>query len=162
MGETRFYNSRIQMAFLFIFSIGLAVLAGWIVYFSFTAVLYWPRLIIGSFFFLLFVWFTIDTAKETIRPTLLVMLTDTEVIIEFKKKATVIRWEDIESYMIFRSSGGSTSFYLFLKEGISTELPKHVKIDYSFMKNKHELKSIFDKKNIKELKADPELIKTIR
>ncbi|RIW31982.1 hypothetical protein D3H55_13955 [Bacillus salacetis] len=161
MREKKFYNSRFQMAVLFLFSIGLVILSGWIVFLGMKPVIYWPRLVIGSLLFMLFLWSTFNTFKEMIRPSLLVKLTDSAVITLNKKQEIATDWEDIESYMIYRSSGGSTSIYLFLTEGNHTELPGHVKIGYSFMKDKHELIEAFGQKYLKEMNPDPELIRKI-
>ena len=163
MKEIKFYNSRVEMTVMFILSLVVFALMGVSIFLDLGNKIYWPRLIANLLVMLLLFYMVIYSGKQIMRPNLLATLTKTGVLIEKYKSSSVIRWEDIESYMIYRKPSmnvGSTNFYLFLKEGITySDLPKQIKIDYNYMKNKQKLKEMFDEKQINELDPDHEIIK---
>jgi len=128
---------------------------------------YWASLILSSLFGMLFLRITVYSFKQLINPTLVITLTETGIIVEKDKRNVEIGWGDIESYMICgrpSSNGpGFLYFYIFLKDGIvSTTIPKELKIEYNFMKNKKKLEAVFDEKKIKELPPDYEAVKHIK
>jgi hypothetical protein len=55
---------------------------------------------------------------------------------------------------------GAVYFYIFLKDRIAS--PTILKIEFHFMKNKPKLIAIFNKKNIKQLPPDYEVVKHIK
>lgn len=128
--------------------------------------LYWAGLICRLLFGVLFIYITVYSFKQLINPTLLITVTETGVIVEKNKRNVEIGWEDIESYMICgrpSPSGSFHYFYIFLKDGIaSSTVPKELKIEYHFMKNKKILKKAFDENKIKELPPDYEVVKHIK
>lgn len=127
---------------------------------------YWAGLICSLIGMMLFIYMFVYSVKQLINPTLLITLTETGVIVEKDRRIIEIQWGEIESYMICRRpslSGGSVHFYIFVKEGMfSSTIPKQIKIDFNYMKNKQKLKAAFDKKNMKELPADYEVVKNIK
>ncbi len=127
---------------------------------------YWAELICMSLFGMFFLYITVYSFKQLIIPTLLITVTETGVIVEKDKRKVEIGWGDIESYMICgrpSPNGSFIYFYIFLKDGIaSTTIPKELKIEYHFMKNKKILKKAFDKNKIKELSPDYEAVKHIK
>ncbi|WP_066060188.1 hypothetical protein [Robertmurraya korlensis] len=169
MKKKKFYNSRIYM---FVILIIFAHLLIYVALLFFTNLggemnwLYWAGLICRLLFGMLFLYITVYSFKQLIKPTLLITVTETGVIVEKDKRNVEIGWGDIESYMICgrpSQSGSFLYFYIFLKDGIaSSTIPKELKVEYHFMKNKKILKKAFDKNKIKELPPDYEAVKHIK
>ncbi|MBP3953124.1 hypothetical protein [Bacillus suaedae] len=171
MEEKKFYNSRI---FMLLALIVFGYLFFWIAKFTTYSILtfemnwkYWAGMVVKLLFSFICLRVIVYTFKQIINPTLVITLTEAGVIVEKDKRDVEIGWEDIESYMICgkpsHSGGTLLNLYLFLNDGIaSNTVPKELKIEYHFMKNKKILIKAFEENKIKELPPNYEFVKNIK